>query len=459
MSAQRLSAVLILLSVWCAAPAATVPEKPRLIVLTDIGGDPDDTQSMIRLLVYSNEFDIEGLVASASGTPGELGVHVVKPHLIHELVDAYEKVLPNLLLHDAGFPGADELRARIKQGNPNRGVENIGEGRDTAGSDWIISAADSDDPRPLDIAIWGGSTELAQALWRVRRDRTAAEVATFVKRLRVYAIGHQDNTGPWIIGNFPELFYVLAKSPEHSDKRDSAYRGMYLGGDESLTSLEWISGNVLTGHGPLGALYPVKTWTAPNPHGVLKEGDTPSWFFFLPNGLGDAAHPEWGGWGGRFRPAYGGLYRDDADRIGGAGDARISVSRWRASVQNDFAARMDWCIKPVAAANHNPVAMAMGDPGRRAVWLNAGPNATVRLSAEGSSDPDGDALTYRWYIYREAGSYRGNIAVRHPDRQSAELTVPDDAAGKSIHVILEVSDSGKPSLTSYRRVVVNALAN
>ena len=455
---RRCSVIPILLTVWCAAPAATVSEKPRLIVLTDIGGDPDDTQSMIRLLVYSNEFEIEGLIASASGTPGELGVNVVKPQLIRELVDAYGMVGPNLLLHDHGFPTVDHLRARIKVGNPNRGIENIGEGQDTEGSNWIVSAADRDDPRPLSVAIWGGSTELAQALWRVRRDRPAAEVARFVKRLRIYAIGHQDNTGPWIIGNFPDLFYILAKSAEGSDKRDSAYRGMYLGGEESLTTHDWIEENVLAGHGPLGALYPTKTWTAPNPHGVLKEGDTPSWFFFLPNGLGDPSHPEWGGWGGRFRPAYGGLFRDDADHIGGADDARISVSRWRAAYQNDFAARMDWCVKPFAEANHNPIAVAMVKQGRRTIKLDAKPGTRVQLSADGSSDPDGDGLSYRWYVYREAGSYRGDITVRDSDQQRAELTVPADSTGKSIHVILEVSDSGKSSLTAYRRVIVRGAA-
>ena len=52
-------------------------ERPRLVVLTDIGGDPDDTQSMIRLMTYSNEFEIEGLIASASGTPGELKRKIV----------------------------------------------------------------------------------------------------------------------------------------------------------------------------------------------------------------------------------------------------------------------------------------------------------------------------------------------------------------------------------------------
>ena len=47
--------------------------KPRLLVLTDIGGDPDDQQSMIRLLLYANEFDFEGLIATASGTPSMRG--------------------------------------------------------------------------------------------------------------------------------------------------------------------------------------------------------------------------------------------------------------------------------------------------------------------------------------------------------------------------------------------------
>ena len=66
-------------------------ERPRLAILTDIGGDPDDQQSMIRLMVYSNEFEIEALIASASGTPGELKKAITRPDLILEIVDAYER--------------------------------------------------------------------------------------------------------------------------------------------------------------------------------------------------------------------------------------------------------------------------------------------------------------------------------------------------------------------------------
>src|SRR5215831_9121316 len=92
----------------CLTPAAPAPasgaEKPRLVVLTDIGGDPDDQQSLIRLMHYANQFDIEGLIASASGTPGELKKDTVRPELIREIVAAYGKVRPNLLLLRPDYP-------------------------------------------------------------------------------------------------------------------------------------------------------------------------------------------------------------------------------------------------------------------------------------------------------------------------------------------------------------------
>ena len=123
----------------------------------------------------------------------------------------------------------------------------------------------------------------------------------------MFSIGHQDDTGPWIHENFPDLFYIVSIAPKGQDMRRGAYRGMYLGGDETLTSRDWVDRNLRNNRGPLAALYPTNTWTAPNPHSTLKEGDTPSWFYFLPNGLGDPNHPEWGSWGGRFRKADGGL--------------------------------------------------------------------------------------------------------------------------------------------------------
>src|SRR3954454_23184061 len=122
-------------------PAAAA-DKPRLIVLTDIGGDPDDQQSMIRLMVHANEFEIDGLIASAAGTEGELKKETVKPELIREIVEAYGKVQPNLRKHHPDFPDAKMLLDRIKSGNPVRGTVSLGDGKDTEGSNWIISVVD-----------------------------------------------------------------------------------------------------------------------------------------------------------------------------------------------------------------------------------------------------------------------------------------------------------------------------
>src|SRR5687768_11536283 len=141
--------VLISTLLFAVAAVAKAEERPRLIVLTDIGGDPDDQQSLIRLMLYSNEFQIEGLIASAAGTPGELGVHVVKPELIRQIVEAYGQVRENLVQHASGYPETSDLLARIKSGNSHRGVENLGGGKDTQGSNWIISVVDRSDPRPV----------------------------------------------------------------------------------------------------------------------------------------------------------------------------------------------------------------------------------------------------------------------------------------------------------------------
>lgn len=292
------------------AANAHTETKPRLLVLTDIGGDPDDQQSMIRLLVHSNEFEIEGLIASASGTLGELKERVTKPHLIREQIEAYAKVWPNLTKHAEGFPTADSLLKVVKSGNPNRGRDFIGDKHDTEGSRWIIACADKDDPRPLNIVVWGGQTDLAQALWRVRKDRGESGFQVIQSRIRVFDIDDQDKIHDWLFVEFPDVFYILSKAAKGADKREGAFRGMYLGGDQSLTTLAWLDEHVRKGHGPLGELYPAKTWTAPNPNSALKEGDTPSWFFFFPNGLGDPAHPEWGGWGGRYVHENRGLFRD-----------------------------------------------------------------------------------------------------------------------------------------------------
>lgn len=330
--------------VWLCLPATPQPaaERPRLAVLTDIGGDPDDQQSMIRLMAYANEFEIELLIASAAGTPGELKTAVTRPDLIRAIVAAYGEVLPNLRRHAEHWPSADSLLAKVLSGNHRRGREHVGDGHDTPASRALIERIDAGSrERPLNITIWGGQTDLAQALWRVKHDRGIPGFAAFARKLRVYDIADQDSLADWMRAEFPGMFYILSKARPGRDRREATFRGMYLTGDESLTSRAWIDEHVRS-RGPLGVLYPTKTWTAPNPHGVMKEGDTPSWFFFLPAGGNDPSDPTKAGWGGRFVREDDGWYRD---RRGGEGeDPRESVSRWRPDFQRDFARRMSWCV-------------------------------------------------------------------------------------------------------------------
>ena len=237
------------------------------------------------------------------------------------------------------------LRQRVKSGNPQRGRKHIGDGHDTEGSRCL----DRTDRRRhagsgrLNIVIWGGQTDLAQALWRVKQER--GEVGFPRLRRRSSAcidIGDQDGIADWMRQEFPGMFYILAKAPPGRDKREGTYRGMYLTGDESLTSREWVEANVRS-RGPLGALYPLKTWTAPNPHSCLKEGDTPSWFFFLPLGGNDPDDPTKPGWGGQYQRQPDGWYRDLPATD--AFDPRTTVSRWRPAFQADFARRMAWCVE------------------------------------------------------------------------------------------------------------------
>lgn len=421
-----------------------VMKKPRLLVMTDIGGDPDDQQSMIRLMCYSNEFDLEGLIATGTNPSHDDWVH---PELIREIIGAYGKVRENLLLHKSGYPAEEELLNKVKTGQPS--LDRIGEGYDTEGSDWIISCADRDDTRPLHIAIWGGATDLAQAVWKVKNSRKAEKFDAFLAKLFVYSINKQDGGIDWLLENAPTLFMVL--SVNVTDKLLAAYRGMYLGGDETLTSAEWIREHITEGHGPLGELYPMRTWTKPNPYRCMKEGDTPSWLYFLSGiqGLADPARPGLGGWGGRFKAASPHLWIDAEDTVNGSIDCRANVWRWRTEYQNDWAARMDWCVKPFAEANHPPVAVVKGMLERRVA-----PGTLVVLNASGSWDPDGDVLFYEWMYYKEAGTWEGEPDLVQNREKTFEFITPITPVPIEIHMILKVRDSGSPALTGYRRVIV-----
>lgn len=430
------------------------PERPRLVVLTDVSSltageaEPDDGQSLIRLMLYSNEFDIEGLVASSNMGHGRK----VRPELIRQVVDAYGKARPNLLLHDDRYPPAETLREVIKAGQPIAGPEmpvaqSVGEGKDTEASEWIIRVVDQPDPRPVWVVVWGGSADLAQALSKVRATRKPDELARFVATLRVHSIGDQDSTGPWLREQFPALDTILQRR---------AYRGIYRGGDTTLASSEWVKKHI-HGHGPLGDLYPDYNGGDPWSSTLgqvrgIKEGDTPSFLSLIPNGLGDPERPSLGSWGGRFE-GEGKRLTDVADTdldTSKDPDPRMSsVYRWRPAFQADFAARLDWCLKPFAEANHPPIVRISGDREREVE-----PGERVDLDAAGTTDPDGGEMDFTWGVYPTSPEMSRKVVIEDRDTKRPRVIIAPELAGKTIPILLTVTDRGEPKLTRYGRVLI-----
>jgi hypothetical protein len=430
-------AISAILCVFLVSSSALAAEKQRIVVMTDIGGDPDDIQSLVRFMLYTCDFEVEGFCTGF----GHGHSKNTRPELIRSVVEAYGKVLPNLKEHRPDYPSRERLMSLIKDGH-NGDPHKVGNGMDSEASEWIIKVLDRNDPRPVWFSIWGGPRELAQAIWKVQQTRSAKELAAFKQKIRVHSIADQDRTAGWVKEHHPDVFWIFSRS---------LFRGIWKEGDQSIVSPEWLERHIRTGHGPLGPVYPSK---AAGKAGV-KEGDTPSYFYVLPDGLSDPEHPEWGNWGGRFRRSGRGKeYVPAEDRNNGRPDMLYTIHRWRRAYQNAFEARMDWCVKPHKECNHEPVAVCNGDKGRDVLQIPADPGGSVKLSAAGSSDLDDDELSYRWWVYKEAGTYWDEAPIRGANAVKAVVTVPKNASGRTIHAILEVVDDGRPALTAYRRVIV-----
>ena len=478
-------------------------DKQRLVVMTDIANEPDDQMSMVRLLVYSNQFDIEGLIATTSTWMK----NKIRPDVIHSLVDAYGQVLPNLLRHQPGFPTAESLKAVVVSGQPAYGMAAVGPDRMSAGADLIIRSAEKPDPRPVWVLAWGGTNTLAQALLQARATKPQAELDALVAKLRVYSISDQDDAGPWLRREFPSLHYIgLPSTPDGDQYAYATWTGISgdrfyknaPGADFTTFTDAWVNANIRS-KGALGKLYPLPC--------CIHEGDTPAFLGLINNGLASFMSPTYGGWGGRYvwRTFYGEprpLWTQGGDSFPGRDNSKDTVTgvdgktytsdqatiwRWRTAFQHDFAARMDWTIKDPAQANHNPDIVVNRQAGKAPVRLEATVGVALTLDAAGTRDPDNHALKYSWFFYPEAGTgipgqpvfSGGPVPIggagaageggipsapaggpREPaprvtiqNATTARATVAPQSAGTA-HIILAVEDDGTPTLTSYRRVIL-----
>lgn len=464
-SYRVLGMLLMLLTTIAIGKNATLmaSDKPRVIVTSD--GEIDDECSMVRFLLYANEWDVEGIVTSSSQYHWQghrwAGDDWVQPYL-----DAYARVYPNLVQHDPAYPTPEYLRSRTALGN----VKSEGDmGEETAGSQLIAKALlDGTDDRPIWLQAWGGPNTIARALKTIEETHPE-KMAAVAKKLRFYFIWEQDSTYqdyirphwgkydiPTIISDqFVAFAYHWEKIlPEQT-------HGVFRG--------DWMKRNILQDHGPLCALY-----KAHDDGRFRSEGDSPAFMHTIPTGLRSVESPDWGGWGGRYvrvrentwldpvlEPEYqypkGRWYTSNA---WGRSRMRTNVSndqelaaylkpmwRWFVAIQNDFASRADWCVKPYDQANHPPeVNLA------HALDLKVRAGDSVSLSAKGTRDPDGDALAYRWWQYEEADSAESRVTITGASNQQASYVAPEEL-GKQVHIILEVTDTGTPPLVRYQRVI------
>ncbi|WP_206106638.1 DUF1593 domain-containing protein [Ilyomonas limi] len=493
--------------------------RPRIVVTAD--PELDDNNSLIRFLLYSSDFKIEGLIYASSGfhwkgdgkgtkwfVPGReyarFGLDTCpctswrwaeNERFIDDAVEAYGKVYPNLKVHNSNYPAPDELKSKIRYGN----IEFDGDiSKDSPGSDLIKSLMLDDKPEPLFITAWGGQSTIARALKSIQEQyEYTTEWEAIKKKISRKVVllpsGDQDDTyAKYIKPNWPDIDYRQFRGgPNYG-------YGAQLGakeGDSVYLTASWMKENV-SDRGPLGALYRVwgdgkqmvkgdimdyfgisgytndelkrlgyVVWMPVQPKGSwLGEGDDHTFMNMLGNGLRAYEVGSYGGWGGRETGNMEAMnFSFPSDTSANTMATTLSTLNNQLNksakelaypdffpqAQHDFAARLKWSVTPkYANANHAPVVKVEGP-----LHVLAVAGEKIRLNGA-VSDPDGNAISFKWWQFG-VGSYPDKVVISNPASAQAGVLILNDAVGgQTIHLILEATDNGTPSLTSYQRIII-----
>ncbi|HOX81923.1 MAG TPA: DUF1593 domain-containing protein [Chryseolinea sp.] len=474
--------------------------KPRIIVTAD--PELDDSNSLIRFLLYSTDFKVEGLIYASSqfhwtgdgkGTkfmvPGReytrFGLNLCPcesyrwgkdERFINDIVENYEKVYTNLKIHNPNYPTPSELKSKIRFGN----IEFDGDySKDTPGSDLIKSLMLDDNPEPLYITAWGGQSTIARALKSIQdqyektTEWSAVRAKVLNKVILLPSLDQDDTYAKYIKIHWPEIDYrQMGGGPNYS------YGLQLRTTPENLvyTTASWMTANI-TSRGPLGSYYRVWgdgkqmvkgdifdyfglsgytseelkkmgyiVWMPVQEKGSwLGEGDNPTFMNMLDNGLRAYENGSYGGWGGKQVAPGVGMTFPDATKT----NNDPPFPNFWPSAQLDFASRLKWSVTPrYQDANHEPKVSIEGP-------LNVSARAGQKVLLKGIvSDPDGDAVSLKWWQFK-TGTYQGDIAIQNPSSTSTEFVIPADAKnGQTIHVILEATDNNSLPLTRYQRIII-----
>ncbi len=450
-------------------------DKPRIIIETDIGGDPDDQATFVRFLLYANEFDIEGIMINSSGVQAsnDYKFGYSDPFdMAIGYINAYGKIVDNLNRHapsNRQFPSAESLLAVTKRTRiVNDEIDD--------GSNRVIEVLKKNDSRPIWYTDWGtnfkGISALKSALDRINNPDTDEGITYADAVAKIKFIEYENLGGSSIIKDHLDAIPFIMDTflPGQGSGRWAA-RWSKLTGEGCEESHNINSGCRRQDWAFLNDLHNAYNDDI-NPNNdklrlaryytIQKEGDTPTWMHLLENGINIVGSPELGSWSGRYTQTSGQKFWkcQELDNWKGSTKRDNTLIRWgdntsqSTDIINDFKVRWQWAIQSnVANANHHPIPVVNGDSGLAPIRQSVVSGQKIKLNASGSSDPDGNALSYQWVIYNEI-SLPGATLTASTGIET-EITIPENDTEELgyVHAYVRITDNGAIPLTRYKRVI------